>query len=179
MAPFFRGHKVVKTLLRSSQLPTYSTVQMDSTLFANNSQHCWMSHVASVCIPCCIMLRVVSCRYIRFHTLQHGRNRTQHCWRIVGRCRVHLHIAQAFAGLCSWQWHLNTPLGSACIFLKWCLKLCRFFLNVLILAWNAEIMLWLVSMQQKLIALMSIMILFSWLENWRQVRNAVSEEKEE
>ena len=154
MAPFFRGHKVVKTLLRSSQLPTYSTVQMDSTLFANNSQHCWMSHVASVCIPCCIMLRVVRSRYIRLHTLQHGRNRTQHCWRIVGRCCVHLHIAQAFAGLCSWQWHLNTPLGSACIFLKWCLKLCRFFLNVLILAWNAEIMLWIVSMQQKLIALM-------------------------
>ena len=86
MAPFFRGHKVVKTLLRSSQLPTYSTVQMDSTLFANNSQHCWMSHVASVCIPCCIMLRVVRSRYIRLHTLQHGRNSTTllaHCWELL------------------------------------------------------------------------------------------------
>ena len=29
-----------------------SPVQTDATLLANNSQHCWMLHVASVCTPC-------------------------------------------------------------------------------------------------------------------------------
>ena len=30
--------------------------------FANNSQHCWMLHVASVCTLCCMLLRVVAQR---------------------------------------------------------------------------------------------------------------------
>ena len=34
-------------------------VQPDATLLANNFQHCWMLHVASVCTPCCMLLRVV------------------------------------------------------------------------------------------------------------------------
>ena len=34
-------------------------VQTDATLLANNSQHCWMLHVASVCTPCCMLLRKV------------------------------------------------------------------------------------------------------------------------
>ena len=33
---------------------------MDATLLTNNSQHCWMLHVASVCTPCCILLDVVA-----------------------------------------------------------------------------------------------------------------------
>ena len=28
-------------------------MQTDATILANNSQHCWMLHVASVCTPCC------------------------------------------------------------------------------------------------------------------------------
>ena len=36
-------------------------VQTDATLFANNSQHCWMLHVASVYTPCCMLLDVVAC----------------------------------------------------------------------------------------------------------------------
>ena len=35
-------------------------VQTDATLLANNSQHCWMLHVASVCTPCCMLLRIVA-----------------------------------------------------------------------------------------------------------------------
>ena len=38
-----------------------STVQTDATLLANNSQHCWMLHVASVSIPCSMLLDVVAC----------------------------------------------------------------------------------------------------------------------
>ena len=34
-------------------------VQTDATLLTNNSQHCWMLHVASVCTPCCMLLRKV------------------------------------------------------------------------------------------------------------------------
>ena len=32
---------------------------MDVTLLANNSQHYWMLHAASVCTPCCMLLGVV------------------------------------------------------------------------------------------------------------------------
>jgi len=34
-------------------------VQTGAALFANNCQYCWMLHVASVCTPCCTLLRVV------------------------------------------------------------------------------------------------------------------------
>ena len=33
-----------------------SFVQTDATKLANNSQHCWMLHAASVCTPCCMLL---------------------------------------------------------------------------------------------------------------------------
>ena len=35
-------------------------MQTDATLLANNSRHCWMLHVASVCTPCCMLLHVVA-----------------------------------------------------------------------------------------------------------------------
>ena len=37
-----------------------SPVQTDATLLANNFQHCWMLHVASVCTHCCMLLRVIA-----------------------------------------------------------------------------------------------------------------------
>ena len=43
---------------------------MDATLLANNSQHCWMLHVVSVCTPCCILLDVVACCYAKSETGQ-------------------------------------------------------------------------------------------------------------
>ena len=45
-------------LLRINWKPVklLSPVQTDATLLANNSQHCWMSHVASVCTPCWMFL---------------------------------------------------------------------------------------------------------------------------
>ena len=33
---------------------------MLATLLANKTQHCWAQHVASVCTPCCVLLRVVA-----------------------------------------------------------------------------------------------------------------------
>ena len=43
---------------------------MDETLLANNSQHYWMLHVTSLCIPCCRLLRVVGSCCARFETGQ-------------------------------------------------------------------------------------------------------------
>ena len=34
-------------------------MQTLATLLANKTQHCWAQHVASVCTPCCVLLRVV------------------------------------------------------------------------------------------------------------------------
>ena len=45
-------------------------MQTDATLSPNNSQHCWMLHVASVCTPCCMLLDVVACRCAKFETGQ-------------------------------------------------------------------------------------------------------------
>ena len=39
-------------------------------LLANNSQHCWMLHVASVYTPCCMLLRVVGSCCAKFETGQ-------------------------------------------------------------------------------------------------------------
>ena len=47
-----------------------SRVQTDAILLANNSQHCWMLHVASACTPCCMLLDVVACCYAKFETGQ-------------------------------------------------------------------------------------------------------------
>ena len=45
-------------------------VQTDATLLTNNSQHCWMLHVASVCTLCCMLLDVVACCCAQFETGQ-------------------------------------------------------------------------------------------------------------
>ena len=45
-------------------------MQTDVTGLANNSQHCWMLHVASVCTPCCMLLDVVACCWVKFETGQ-------------------------------------------------------------------------------------------------------------
>ena len=50
---------------------TYSPVQTDATLLANNSQHCWMLHVPSVCTPAyCMLLCVVESCCAKFETCQ-------------------------------------------------------------------------------------------------------------
>ena len=48
-----------KALMKSTS-SFLSPVQTDAALLANNSQHCWMLHVASVCTSCWMLLRVVA-----------------------------------------------------------------------------------------------------------------------
>ena len=45
-------------------------LQTDATLLTNNSQHCWMLHVGSVCTPWCMLLNVVACCCTKFETDQ-------------------------------------------------------------------------------------------------------------
>ena len=51
-------------------LSRLSPVQTDARLLANNSQHCWMLHVASFCSPCCMLLGVVGSCCSKFETGQ-------------------------------------------------------------------------------------------------------------
>ena len=51
------------------QIPL-SCVQTGATFLANNSQHCWMLDVGSLCTLCCILLDVVVFRCAKFETCQ-------------------------------------------------------------------------------------------------------------
>ena len=62
-------HAYVCKTFDKRQIPL-SCVQTDATFLANNSQHCWMLHVGSVCTPCCILLNVVVFCYAKFETCQ-------------------------------------------------------------------------------------------------------------
>ena len=72
---------------------TFSCVQTDTTLLTNNSQHCWMLHVASVCTPCCVLLNGVACCCAKFETGQTFSPvqtdatllayNSQHCWELL------------------------------------------------------------------------------------------------
>ena len=82
-------------------------MQTDATLLANNSQHYWMLHVASVCTACCmLLLRVVAlslnpinffCQQLPKFLLFHDRRSVaQQCWirlhsssNIVGATHAH------------------------------------------------------------------------------------------
>ena len=55
-------------------------MQTDATLLANNFQHCWMLHVASVCTPCCMLLDVVACCCATFLLFRDRRSVAQQCW---------------------------------------------------------------------------------------------------
>ena len=108
------------TLLLASLLS--SPVQTDATLLANNSQQCWMLHVASVCTPCGMLLRVVGSCCVKleigqtFSFVQTDAtllaNNSQKCWmlhvasvctpccmllRVVGSCCVKFEIGQTFS----------------------------------------------------------------------------------
>ena len=81
-------------------------MQTDATLLANNSQHCWMLHGASVCTPHCMLLDVVaqSLKPVKLFSQQlptfllflDRRSVAQQCWirlhsssNIVGATQAH------------------------------------------------------------------------------------------
>ena len=47
-----------------------SPMQMNATLLSNNSQHCWMLRVASICTPCCMLLCIACSCCAKFETSQ-------------------------------------------------------------------------------------------------------------
>ena len=52
-------------------------VQTLATLLANKTQHCWAQHVASVCTPCCVLLRLVRSCWMKLETGQTSSNNFQ------------------------------------------------------------------------------------------------------
>ena len=60
-------------------------MQTDATLLANNSQHCWMLHVASICTSCCMLLRKV---WNRSNFSANNFQLFQQCWGHAGSLRV-------------------------------------------------------------------------------------------
>ena len=79
-------------------------VQTDATLLANNPQHCWMLHVASVCTPCCLLLHVVACCSAKFETVQNFEPTTPKisffCDRrsVAQQCWIRLHSSYNIVG---------------------------------------------------------------------------------
>ena len=76
-------------------------MQTDATLLANNSQNCWMLHVASVCTPCCMLLDVVaqSLKPVKLFSQQlptfllfHDR------WSVTQQCWIRLHSSSNIVG---------------------------------------------------------------------------------
>ena len=74
-------------------------VQTDAALLTNNSQLCWMLHVASVCTPCCMLLRIVaqSLKPVKlfsqkpptFLLFRNRRSGAQQCWiRLHSSCNI-------------------------------------------------------------------------------------------
>ena len=54
---------------------------------ANNSQHCWMLQVASVCTRCCVLLGVVAQRLkpVKLFSYVQTLNNVRSCWPTVLR----------------------------------------------------------------------------------------------
>ena len=52
-------------------------MQTLATLLANKTQHCWAQHVASVCTPCCVLLRLVGSCWMKFDQFQTSSNKSQ------------------------------------------------------------------------------------------------------
>ena len=104
-------------------------MQTDATLLANNSQHCWMLHVASVCTRYCMLLDVVACfaqslkpvklfsqQLTTFLLIRDRRSVVQQCWirlhsssNIVGATHTHYAWITKTYGLYSSHDALQVP----------------------------------------------------------------------
>ena len=65
--------KILKLQISRSQMPNIllkPRANGRATLLANNSQHCWMFHVVSLCTTCCMLLRFVGSCCAKFETGQ-------------------------------------------------------------------------------------------------------------
>ena len=79
-------------------------MQTDATLLTNNSQNCWMLHVASVCTPCCMLLDVVACCCAKFETGQTFQPTTPNIFlfhdrrSVAQQCWIRLHSSSNIVG---------------------------------------------------------------------------------
>ena len=81
-----------KKIVRSMKSP----VQTDATLLANNTQHCWMLHVTSICTPCYMLFHVAAQSFKPVKLLAACKQAQQllTLWaNNVASCCVRLHVA--------------------------------------------------------------------------------------
>ena len=95
-------------------------------MLANNSQHCWMLHVVSICTPCCMLLDVVgqslkpvklfSQQLPTFLLFRDRRSVAQQCWirlhsssNVVGATHAHYAWIAKTYGLYSSNDALQVP----------------------------------------------------------------------
>ena len=144
---------------------------MDATLLTNNSQHCWMLHVASVSTSCCILLDVVgqslkpvklfSHQLPTFLLFRDRRSVAQQCWiplhsssNIAGATYAHTHGLQRLMGFilptmhCRSQycWELLCPFAHSLTIqmktLQWYIHVVLFTLYVVLTFESLEEILW-------------------------------------
>ena len=93
--------KLFPSFFFSHHLSYLSPVQTDATLLANNSQNCWMLHVASVCTPCCMLLDVVaqSLKPVKLFSQQLP-TFLLFCdrWSVTQQCWIRLHSSSNIVG---------------------------------------------------------------------------------
>ena len=94
----------INLVSKQTNIESLSRVQTDAILLANNSQHCWMLHVASVCTPRCMLLDVVACYWAKFETGQTFQPTTPNIsfvpWspKCTQQCWIRLHSSSNIVG---------------------------------------------------------------------------------
>ena len=97
-----------------SKLILLSPVQTDTTLLANNSQHCWMLHVASISTPCCMLFDVVACWCAKFETGQIFQPTTPNISFVPWSPKRSATMLDPFAQLFQHCWELLHPFAHHC-----------------------------------------------------------------
>ena len=129
-----RGFSINYKWTNSTTKTPLSPKQIDATLLAKNSKHCWMFHVASVCSPCSMLLCVVEpclkpvkclakCKRTWQSINKSIKSLAQQCWELLG----------LFA--CSLTLGISKLLVSYSYFCGGRSKLCTFYTEVYCLDW--------------------------------------------
>ena len=89
----FFGMTITPTKKWDEVLSRLSPVQTDAKFLANNSQHCWMLNVASVCTPCCMLSELLSKVWNQWIKLLATCKRTQQLPTLLALWAIYLHVA--------------------------------------------------------------------------------------
>ena len=111
-----------------------------SKALSKRTQHCWRLHVASVCTPCCILLRVVGSCCIRLNTTatrtqQHAKLLAQQCCELLRPFTSSLRT-RGKSWILMWPAKLKTVIAWTLALVPW--RVCSVFDDVEDNCWLAE-----------------------------------------